>query len=222
MPASLQFTLDFLQDLRFNNHKAWFDENRKRYEQARATFEAFVGDIIQHFKPVEDLGNTTVKECLYRINRDIRFSKDKTPYNAHMAALIGKGGRKGEGRGYYVHIEPGASMIAGGFYMPTPEQLKQIREAIADKPAKLRAVLDAPDFKKYYGQMEGDKLKTAPKGYTSDHPALDLLQYKQFLASHKLQDEEVLAEHFTADVVKICAALKPFVGYFADVLGASG
>lgn len=221
MPASLQFTLDFLQDLRFNNNKSWFDENRKRYEQARATFETFIGDIIQHFKPVEDLGNTTVKECLYRINRDIRFSKDKTPYNAHMAALIGKGGRKGEGRGYYVHIEPGASMIAGGFYMPTPEQLKQIRQAIAAKPTKLRAVLDGPAFKKYYGEMEGEKLKTTPKGYTADHPALDLLQYKQFLASHPLDDTDLLADDAITQVVNLCAALKPFVGYFADVLGAA-
>ena len=221
MPTTLQITLDFLTDLRFNNNKTWFDENRKQYDKARAAFEAFITAIMQHFKPVEDLGNTTLKECLYRINRDVRFSKDKTPYKTSMSAVIGKGGRKSTGRSYYIHLEPGASMVAGGIYMPSPEQLKQIRAAIAVKPAKLRAVLTNADFKKYYREMEGEKLKTTPKGYTANHPALDLLQYKQFLASHQLDDSDMLAEDATANIVKMCVALKPFVGYFADVLGVA-
>ncbi|MEZ4670004.1 MAG: DUF2461 domain-containing protein [Anaerolineae bacterium] len=137
MPADLQLTFDFLTDLRFNNNKTWFDENRKQYEKARTVFENFIADIMGRFKPVEDLGNTTVKECAFRINRDVRFSKDKTPYKAHMSAVIGKGRRKNMDRSYYVHIEPGACMVAGGIYMPSSEQLKQIRAAIALKPAKL-------------------------------------------------------------------------------------
>src|SRR4051812_46266391 len=113
MPQNLQFTLDFLEELRFNNNKTWFDENRKRYDQARAYVEELVTDVIAHFAPVEDLGKTTTKECIFRINRDVRFSKDKTPYKLNMGALIGKGGRKTEERSYYINTEPGNSFIAG-------------------------------------------------------------------------------------------------------------
>ena len=109
MPQNLQFTLDFLEELRFNNNKTWFDENRKRYDQARAYVEELVTDVIAHFAPVEDLGKTSAKDCIFRINRDVRFSKDKTPYKLIMGALIGKGGRKTAERSYYLNIEPGNS-----------------------------------------------------------------------------------------------------------------
>ena len=142
MPATLQITLDFLTELRFNNHKTWFDENRARYQKARSAFEEFVGGLIRQFSAVEDLGETSVKDCLYRINRDIRFSKDKSPYNAHMAALLARGGRKAGGRAYYIHIEPGgASMIAGGEYMPSPENLGKIRRHIAQTGDQFKAIL---------------------------------------------------------------------------------
>lgn len=220
MPENLQFTLDYLLDLRFNNNKPWFDENRKRYQQAMANFEALVADIIRQFKPVEDLGDTTVKECLFRINRDIRFTKDKTPYKSHFSAHIGKGGRKGSGRSYYVQVEPGGSFIAGGVYAPEPEQLKRIRATIAaDSGKKLNAILTHKDFKHYFGKLEGEALKTAPKGYDSDHPAIDLLKHKQFIAIHKLDDEDILEDHFAAHIVTVCKALKPFEGYFHDILG---
>lgn len=220
MPENLQFTLDYLLDLRFNNSKPWFDENRKRYEQAQAHFEALVGDILQQFGVVEDLGDTTVKQCLFRINRDIRFTKDKSPYKSHMAAHIGKGGRKGSGRSYYVHIEPGGSFIAAGAYAPSPEQLKQIRAAIAaDGGKKLNAILTNKTFKQYFGTMQGDTLKTAPKGYDSDHPAIEMLKHKGFIALHKLDDEDVLKDDLAATIVTVCKALKPFEDYFHTILG---
>ena len=220
MPENLQFTLDYLLDLRFNNNKPWFDENRERYQHALANFEALVADILRQFAPVEDLGDTTVKECLFRINRDIRFTKDKTPYKSHLSAHIGKGGRKGSGRSYYVHVEPGGSFIAGGVYAPEPEQLKRIRAAIAaDNGKKLNVILAKKDFKRYFGKLDGEALKTAPKGYDSDHPAIDLLKHKQFVAFHKLDDEDVLKDDFAAHVITVCKALKPFEGYFHDILG---
>lgn len=221
MPASLKTTLEFLEALRFNNHKAWFDENRKRYEQARAHFEDLVGDLIAHFGPVEDLGSTTVKDCLYRINRDIRFSKDKSPYNSHMAALLGRGGRKATGRAYYVHVEPGGSMIAGGIYMPSSEELQRIRRALASDVGSFNRILADKTFTRYFGQMQGDKLKTAPKGFASDHPAIELLKHKQFMATHAISDDRLLADDLSAHIVAVCQALKPFVGYFHDILHES-
>ncbi len=220
MPQNLQVTLDYLLDLRFNNNKPWFDENRKRYEQAQANFEALTADIIRQFGSVEDLGDTTVKQCLFRINRDIRFTKDKSPYKSHMAAHIGKGGRKGSGRSYYVHIEPGGSFIATGAYAPSPEQLKRIRAVIAaDGGKKLKAILSSKAFKQYFGTMQGEALKTAPKGYDADHPAIDLLKHKGFIALHKLDDEDVLKDDLAAKVVIVCKALKPFEDYFHTILG---
>lgn len=218
MSHDLQFTFSFLEDLRFNNNKTWFDENRKRYDQARAHFEALVGDVLQQFAPVEDVGKTIVKECVFRINRDVRFSKDKSPYKPNMSAVIAKGGRKTNERGYYLHLEPGASMIAAGAYDPMPEHLKQIRAAIAaDNGKKLTAIISHPDFKKYFGTMQGEALKTMPKGYATDHPAIDLLKQKQFIAIHKLNDADVLQENFTAHVINVCLALKPFERFFNDI-----
>lgn len=222
MPKSLKTTLEFLEELRLNNHKTWFEEHRKRYQEARSIFEDLIGDIIREFGTVEDLGSTAVKECLYRINRDIRFSKDKSPYNAHMAALIARGGRKSSDRAYYFHVEPGGSMIAGGIYAPSPEELQRIRSSLADDPRKLTDILAGKEFTRYFGGMEGEKLKTAPKGYASDHPAIELLKHKQFLAAHSLTDEQVLSDDLVQHVINACKALKPFVGYFNEAIRSQG
>jgi uncharacterized protein (TIGR02453 family) len=218
MPQNLQQTLDFLTDLRFNNHKSWFDENRPRYEKAKRAFEELVTDVMRQFAPVDDLGDTTLKACVYRINRDVRFSKDKTPYKPWMAALVARDGRKSTGRAYYIQIQPGESMIAGGEYMPSPDNLKAIRRYIAAHGDQLRQILASESFVKYFGAMEGERLKTAPKGYSMDHPYIDLLQYKQFLAAHPLTDEQVLSDDLSAYIIEVCQALKPFVGYLVDAL----
>lgn len=222
MPQALQFTLDFLEDLRFNNNKTWFDENRKRYEQARSHFEALIDDIIHGFAAVEGLGKTSAKDCIFRINRDVRFSKDKMPYKTNFGALIGNGGRKTTERSYYLNLEPGNSFIAGGVYAPLPEHLKSIRETIAaDDGKKLTAIINHKDFKQYFGTMQGESLKTAPKGYAADHPAIDLLRHKQFLAMHPLNDPEVLEDDFAAHFIAVSKALKPFERYFNDITHSS-
>lgn len=215
MPKSLQATLSFLEDLRFNNNKTWFEENRKRYDEAKGAVETLIEEIISKFGPVEKLGKLTPKETLFRINRDVRFSKDKSPYKTHFGIVIGPGGRKGGERGYYLHIEPADSaFIAAGVYDPTPEQLKAIREAIAAKPKAFEKVITAPDFVKYFGSVQGEKLKTAPKGFSPDHPAIEWLKHKQFLATHELKDKDLLKPDFADHFVKVCAALKPFENYF--------
>ena len=222
MPAALQVTLDFLEDIRFNNNRVWFQDNRKRYDAAQANFNQLIEAIMQQFGEVEDLGRTTVKECVYRINRDVRFSKDKTPYKFHMGAVIGNGGRKSTGRSYYIQIQPGESMVAGGVYMPEAEQLKHIRAATAsDNGKRLRAIINHADFKRYFGAMQGEQLKSAPKGYSSDHAAIDLLRHKQFLAMHMMNDADVLSDDLVTHVVAVCKALKPFEAYFNDILNGS-
>jgi uncharacterized protein (TIGR02453 family) len=214
MPADLQATLSFLEDLRFNNNRAWFEANRKRYEAARAAAEDLVTDILARFKPVEDVTGTSAKDCFFRINRDVRFSKDKSPYKTNFGIVLGKGGRKAEGRSYYLNLEPGGVFIAAGMYDPSPEQLKHIRAAIAADPAKLRKIINGKDFQHYFGGLKGDTLKTAPKGYEADHPAIDLLKHKQFLAVHDVTDAEALAADFAGEVVAVCKALKPLEAYF--------
>jgi uncharacterized protein (TIGR02453 family) len=213
MPTALHQTLSFLEDLRFNNNRAWFEANRKRYEAARAAAEALVTDILAQFAPVEAVGSTAAKDCFFRLNRDVRFSKDKSPYKTNFGIVLGAGGRKTTGRSYYLNLEPGDVFIATGVYDPTPEQLKHIRAAIAEDPAKLRRIITAKAFQDYFGGLSGDALKTAPKGYGADHPALDLLRFKQFLAVHQVTDEQALAEDFAAQVVQVCKALKPFATY---------
>ena len=219
MPANLQTTLTFLEDLKFNNNREWFNANRKRYDEARAAFESLVADVMGQFKPVEDLGKTAVKDCIFRINRDVRFSKDKSPYKTNLGALIGNGGRKSTGRSYYINLEPGESFVAGGVYDPQPETLKKIRAAIAEKPDKLRKIITNKDFVGTFGDLRGDSLKTAPKGYASDHPAIDLLKRKQFLALHLLNDGDVLKDDLAAHIVEVCKVLKPFEGYFVGLRG---
>lgn len=222
MPQSLQVTLDFLQDLRFNNSRTWFEENRARYEQARRSVESLIEDIIRKFAPVEDLGKLTPKECMFRINRDVRFSKDKSPYKTAMGIVIGKGGRKSTERSYYLHIEPNDSaFIAAGVYDPSPEQLKAIRQAIAEKPQPLQKIIKAPDFIGFFGALQGEKLKTAPKGFAADHPAIELLKHKQFIATHPLTDADLLKDDFATYFVQVCTALKPLESYFQSIINPS-
>jgi uncharacterized protein (TIGR02453 family) len=219
MPAELHHTLDFLRDLRDNNDREWFTANRKRYEVARGAFEDFVAQVIERFDAVDDLGNLTPSEAIYRLNRDVRFSPDKSPYKTHMGALLGKEGRKSTGRIYYIQIMPDdQSLVAGGMYMVFPAQLDAIRRVIADDPQPLRDLLASDTFKKYFGTMNGEQLKTTPKGYSKDHPAIDLLRYKQFMADHPLTDAQVTAPDLIDHVLEVCTALRPFNTYLYDLV----
>src|SRR5260221_7037147 len=160
MAENLRKTLDFLRDLKANNNKLWFDQNRKRYDAAREHFEAFIGDVILSFSDIEDLGGVNPKDCLFRINRDVRFSLDKSPYKTNLGAVIGKGGRKPVGRSYYIQIEPdGYSFIAGGLHSPSPQQLAKVRQSIAKDSAKFKKIIHHSDFTRQFGSLRGEALK---------------------------------------------------------------
>jgi len=153
-----------------------------------------------------------VKSCVYRFNRDIRFSNDKSPYKTHFGAFIVRGGKKNGDKfaGYYIHIEPGKSIIAGGAYMPPPPWLSAIRDMINEEPEKLVKIINAKDFIKYFGKIEGEKLQKAPKGYPSDHPYIDLLRFKSYLVVNEVKDEFVLSQKYFDHVLNVIKAMKPF------------
>src|SRR5689334_1807188 len=159
----LKPVLDFLSDLKRHNNKAWFEEHRAAYETARTHFENFVDQLISEYGGLENLGSITAKDCIMRIYRDTRFSKDKSPYKTNMSATIAPGGKKSIRQGYYLHIQPdNGTLIAGGLYMPTPEQLAGFRATIDRDAAPFKRILDSKAFKKYFGTLEGEKVKTVP------------------------------------------------------------
>lgn len=207
----METTLKFLKQLSENNNKEWFDVHRKTYENSKAEFEAVVKLVIEKCIDFDDrLANLEAKKCLFRINKDVRFSKDKSPYKINMGASINPGGKKSMIPGYYIHIEPGNSYLAGGCYQPMPEVLAAIRQEIDYNNAELKKIIATKDFIKYFKELsQEDKLKTAPKGYEKTHPEIALLQLKHFIAIHPLKDEDVLHKNFSAYVTKVFKAMHP-------------
>jgi uncharacterized protein (TIGR02453 family) len=219
MEPIIKSTLDFLRAIKDNNNRDWFLEHRKSYDEARHNFEQFVQVIIDNiieFEPI--MKGLEVKSCTYRFNRDIRFSNDKSPYKSHLGAFIVRGGKKNGDKlaGYYFHIEPGKSMVAGGAYMPPAPWLSAIREKINDEPEKLSEIISAQDFIKYFGKIDGEKLKTAPKGYPSNHPQIDLLKLKSYLVINEVKDEFVVSEKFIDHVMNVIRAMKPLNDYLNE------
>ncbi len=211
--------LNFLSQLSQNNNKAWFDRNRAAYDQARASFDEFVHGLIAELSKFDDLEGATAEESIFRINRDIRFSKDKTPYKTNMGAHIVRGGRKSERLGYYVHIAPGdQSLLAGGLHMPTTGQRASFRSAIAQDARPFKKIIQARDFRRYFGGLEGERLRTAPQGYARDHPEIQLLQLKQVTVSHHLTDRELLVPDIIPQSARVFRAMKPFLDYLNGVI----
>jgi uncharacterized protein (TIGR02453 family) len=206
-------TLEFLADLKKHNDRDWFIKNRPRYIEAKTNFETFVQAVINEiikFDPI--LRGLEVSSCTYRINRDIRFSNDKTIYKTHLGAFIVRGGKKNGDKyaGYYVHVEPGNnSMIAGGAYMPPMSWLTAIREKIEQEGKKLLEIINHRDFIKLFGKIEGEKLKSAPKGFQKDHPMIDLLKLKSYLVVKMISDKEAVRNECFDDIIRISKAMKP-------------
>jgi uncharacterized protein (TIGR02453 family) len=209
-------TLDFLTAVKCNNNREWFNANRAMYSEAKDNFESFVQEIIDEiilFEPI--MKGLEAKSCVYRINRDIRFSNDKSPYKSHFGAFIVRGGRKNGDRfaGYYFHVEPGQSIMAGGAYMPPAPWLSAIREKISDYPQEFIKIVTDKEFVKLFGTLDGEKLKTAPKGYPKDHPQVEYLKYKSFLVVNNAPDKLVMSNEYKDHVIKVFKAMKPLNDY---------
>lgn len=205
----MQEIYSFLSDLAQNNNREWFNEHKKRYKKANAQFLDVVQELIFGINEFDDLGPLSAKECVFRIYRDVRFSKNKNPYKENMGGYIARGGRKSGLAGYYIHVQPGESFIAGGQYGPNKEQLQAIRASIMEDATPLREVIAAEGFQKYFGELGGDKVKTAPRGIKRDHPEIDLLRHKQFVVMHQVTDAQVLAADFQSYVLDVFRHLKP-------------
>lgn len=212
--------LDFLSDLAQNNHKGWLDANRKIYEQAKKIFEEQMDALLLALQGFDEgLLGLEVKKCIFRINRDVRFSKDKSPYKQNFGAYFQRGGKKAIGAGYYWHLQPnGESFCAGGVYTPQPPELAKIRQEIDYNEAEFRTILQNPDFVRYFGELENTKIKTLPKGYTADNPAIDLLKYKSFTVWHRLSDEAVRSDAWFTEAVAAFQAMQPLTDFLNRAL----
>jgi uncharacterized protein (TIGR02453 family) len=215
--VNLKPTLEFLESLDRNNNRAWFRAHGPEFDEANDAFEAFVSALIDELRPTEGLRALTAKDCIFRIYRDIRFSKDKTPYKTHMGAYIAPGGKKAMAMGYYVHVSPGDSMIAGGLHDPDPRQLDRFRQAIVRDAGLFKKIVGAKSFREYFGDVEGEKLKTAPRGYAQDHPEIELLRLKQITVHHRFSNREMLDPAIVAQTVKGFKRMKPFLVYLDSI-----
>lgn len=207
-------TFNFLSQLKLNNNKEWMDANRKVYEKAKADFETFVTEIITGLSQLEPLmSELTTKQCIFRLNRDVRFSNDKSPYKSHFGAYFSIGGKKSPHAGYYLHAEPGQSFIGGGCWMPEASMLKSLRQEIDYDFDAFKAIIQEKNFKKLYPVIEGEKLKKAPQGYDVENQAIEYLKYKSFTVGHAVKDTELLGAKALDVILNSFETMKPFIDF---------
>lgn len=202
--------LQFLSELKENNNKEWFDQNRTRYEASRKKV-LFLTELVNHeiakFDP--EIGIQDPKSCVFRIFRDVRFSNDKTPYKVNMGSYIASGGKNSVNAGYYIHIEPGGSFVGGGSYCPPPDVLKAIRTEIFDRTDDFKKIVHSKSFQKAYPDMYEDKLKTPPKGFPKDFPDIDILKYKSYAFTSRIDDSVVIADDYVERIMSVLRELTP-------------
>jgi len=210
-------TLKFLSQLKKNNNKPWFDSHRAQYEAARIDFSNFIQLVIDAVQKSDTtITGLTAKECQFRINRDIRFSKDKRPYKENFGAFICRGGKKSIYAGYYFHLAPGNSFIGGGLWQPEPENLKKVRQEIDYNWEEFSSILKNKNFKKIYGDLykgEDMSLSRIPKGYEEDNPAIHYLKLKSLIAETKIADEDLTKSTLHKKTVAAFEALQPLLNF---------
>ena len=207
--------LNFLKELQENNSKEWMDAHRPQYNAARDAFKEIVSVLLGELsRSDEGLTGITPKDCIFRINRDIRFSKDKTLYKNNFGAAMSEGGRRSPNAVYYLHLQPhNESFIAAGMYMPANEYLAKVRQEVDYNPEELKQIVSDTEFKKSFGEIQGEKLSRPPKGYAADHPNIELLKLKSFIVLHPLTDEEVISENFIPETLHMFRLAQPFIQY---------
>ena len=208
-------TVKFLKALKKNNSKEWFDQNRKGYEQAKENYLDFVGEILGRMKKIDtSLTDLEPKQCVFRINRDVRFSKNKEPYKTNMGASFSKGGKKVQCAGYYFHLEPGASFIGGGFWMPMAPELNKIRQEIDYGFEEFNKIINKKKFKTSFGSLsENEKLTRPPKGYEAENPAIELLKLKSFVVMTEVTDAELTSKELVNKVVDHFETMMPLIDF---------
>lgn len=213
-------TFDFLKKLAKNNNRDWFKENKPKFELAKANVEEFVDKLIAKVIQFDKRFNADLKakDCIFRIYRDVRFAKDKSPYKTNFGANISPGGKKSGVPGYYLHIKPGDCFVGGGMYKPDGKQLAAVRQEIDYNTADLRKILNSKTFKNHFDGLKGEQLKTAPKGYPKDHPAIDLLRFKGYFTLSSLNDGELQAKEALKVAVQKFKAIAPLNTFIQNAL----
>lgn len=215
-------SLRFLKDLKKNNNKPWFDAHRSEYEKAKQDFAGFIQVLIdQHSKKDATIGSLKAKDCMFRINRDIRFSKDKSPYKTNFGASINRGGKKSVFAGYYFHLENGESFVGGGLWMPMPPDLKKVRQEIDYCFDEFKKIVGSKKFKFIYGDLyRGDdmSLSRPPQGFEKDNPAADYLKLKSFIAMKTLGEKDILSKDLVKQTVEAFSVLQPLLGFINRAL----
>lgn len=204
---------DFLKELSKNNNKDWFEQHKptfKTHEKAVKSFFETIKDGLNHHDEIE-------KMKMFRIYRDVRFSKDKTPYKTHLSASFSRLGAHLRG-GYYIHLTPGGSFLATGFWDPNKEDLFRIRKELETDASEFREVIGEKSFKKIWGDLAGDAVKTAPKGFDREHPDIDLIRKKQFIFIRNFSDKEVLSDSFSREVDESYRSIRPYFDLMSDIL----
>ena len=214
--------LKFLEDLIANNSTEWMHENKKRYESYKKDYHNFIASILAEMKPLDkSLDPLEVKNCTFRINRDIRFSKDKSPYKTNMGVWMSQNKNRKNSPGYYIHFEKENCFIAGGVWCPEPNELKLIRKEIEFFYDDLDAIVSNKNFKKIFNQLdrsENNVLKKAPKDFDPNHPAIEFLKFKSFTASHKIDDKLFTDNDFSKIIAKQLITLKPMNDFLSRAL----
>ncbi len=216
-PTLNKNTVQFLKNLAQNNDRYWFNTNKESYAAAQHNMVEFAESVISEMNKHDSLVETTGKKSLYRIYNDVRFSKDKSPYNARFAFRMQRATKAKRG-GYYVQIKPGSSFLACGFFSPNPEDLKRIRRDIEINYKAWHKLLKSKAFITNFTQIHGEKVNTVPRGFSIDHPAIDLIRQKQFLFRHNFSDKEIQADNFALEIAKIFKSIRPIFDYMSDVL----
>ncbi len=216
-PAIQRATIGFLKKLSTNNNRDWFNKNKSLYLDAHQNMCIVVDALIFEMNKHDKIENESGRKSLYRIYSDVRFSKDKAPYNSRFAFSLQRATKLLRG-GYYVNISPGNSFLAAGFFGPNPDDLKRIRLDISYNYKYWNKILKSKNIKEKFGELRGEKVPTAPRGFHIDHPAIDLLRHKQFILKHKFSDREVISDSFIKDINNLFKFVRPFFNYMSEVL----
>jgi len=208
-----QEALTFFKDLDTNNNREWFTEHKLEFKKLETEVKEFYNSILEALQKHDDVD----KLKMFRIYRDVRFSKDKTPYKTHFGGSFHRKKPFLRG-GYYLHIAPGGSFIATGFWEPVKEDLFRIRKEFEIDDTEIRTIIENKKFKDIWGEFVGDEVKTAPKGFNKEHPAINLIRKKQFIFVKKYSDKEVLSPDFLNNLHKAFKAVRPYFDYMSEVL----
>ena len=210
-------TLNYLKKLDKNNNRNWFQENKLLYEQSYSEMIGFAENLFDEMSSHDYIETVSAKKSLFRIYRDVRFGKDKTPYKTHWGGFLKRAGAENRG-GYYYQVGPKGSYVIGGFFGPNKDDLLHIRKHLEQDADSMRDILTSKKFKDFFGALRGSQLKTAPRGFDKEHPDVDLLRYKQFMIRHDFSDAEVKSSTFPQTVSHAFHKMRPFFDYMSDIL----